>query len=193
MSNISVATFRTWKNCPTEPSDAMIQLAIDAAEESVDVFCGRTFAVAAGATTRTYTPDTDRSSVLRIHDCTSVTTVVDDGSTLAASQYQLEPIGGRLANGETSPYTQIRLVDYAYWTFDAGKATVSVTGTFGWASLPHRYQNAVLILTADILDQRNLQNGVIGFTEYAGIRVRANPMVASLLRKLRRMESWGIG
>lgn len=194
MSNVSVATFRAWKNCPTDPSDTLIQLAIDAAEEAVDDYCGRVFVVAgASPTTRYYTPETDRSSVLRIHDCVAVTTVVDDGSTLTAAQYQLEPVNGLLASGDSVPYTQIRLIDSAWWTFDAGKAVCAVTARFGWSALPHRYTQAVLILASDVLDQRALQNGIVGFTEYAGIRVRANPMVSSLLRRLRRSELWGIG
>lgn len=193
MSNVSVATFRAWKNCPTDPTDALIQLAIDAAEEAVNDHCGRVFTVAGGSTTRLYTPDGPRCTVVRIHDCTSITTVVDDGSTIAAGDRQSEPVNGLLANGDSSPFTQIRLLAGAYWSYDEHKATVSVTGTFGWSALPDRYTNAVLILAGDILDQRALQNGIIGFTEYAGIRVKANPMVSSLLRRLRRSESWGIG
>jgi hypothetical protein len=192
-SNVSVATFRAWKNAPTDPTDTLIQYAIDAAEEAVNDHCGRVFTVASTASQRLYTPYDQRSTVLRIHDCTSVTAIVDDGSTLTSDQFQLEPVNGLLANGSSSPYTQIRMMSGAYWTYDEHRACVAVTATWGWSALPDRYTNAVLILTADILDQRALQNGVIGFTEYAGIRVKANPMVSSLLRRLRRSESWGIG
>lgn len=192
-SNISVAQFRAWKGCATDPADSVIQLAIDAAEEAVNAHCGRVFSVAGSASTRLYVPTNDRQNVLPIHDCTSITTVVDDDSTLLAADFQAEPVNGLLASGDTSPYTQLRLLAGAYWAFDANRATVSVTATWGWAALPDAYTNAVLILTADIVDQRALQNGVLGFTEYAGIRVRANPMVSSLLRKLRRAEAWGIG
>lgn len=193
-SNVSVAQFRAWKGCVSDPADSVIQLAIDAAEEAANAYCGRVFSVASGTSSaRLYVPTNDRQNVLTIHDCVSISTIVDDGSALAASDWQAEPINGLLASGDTSPYTQVRLLAGAYWAFDANRATVSVTADWGWTALPDRYTNAVLILTADIVDQRALQNGVLGFTEYAGIRVRANPMVSSLLRKLRRAEAWGIG
>lgn len=190
MSNVSVATFRAWKGIPTSPADAVVQAAIDAAEEAINDDCGRIFAVAGSGTARLYVPT--NTDVLTIHDCTTVTAITESGSAVTLS-YQLEPVNNLTAAGDYSPYTRIRLLGSSWRTTgERGEATISVTATWGWATLPDRYTQAVEILAADLLEQVELRNGIVGFTEYAGIRVKANPMVAGLLKKLRRAEAWGI-
>ena len=192
MSNLSVATFKTWKRVEVSTDDTVIQAAIDSAEEAINQHCNRTFAPAGSATARVFASGSARSSVIEIHDCTTVTSVSDAGNTLAASAYQLEPLNGRTSAGEATPYTRIRLLAGAYWSNFYGEATVSVTATWGWSTLPARYTEATKILTADLLDNRDIRNGVIGFTDYAGIRVRENPVVSSLLAKLVRAGTFGI-
>lgn len=188
MSNLTVATFRAWKGNATEPTDAVIQAAIDAAEEAINDHCGRIFAVASGSSARSFAPAAPGSTLLFIPDCTTVTSVTEYGTEVDSSSYQLEPVNGRTSAGTTSPYTAIRRYGTP-WLWDFGFARISVTATWGWAALPARYTEATKILTADVLDQKNLQNGVLGFTDYAGIRVKANPMVSSLLIRLVRTEN----
>lgn len=190
MSNLTVNTFREWKDTFNGISESVVQAAIDAAEEAINDHCGRVFAVAGStATARLYVPRL--SDVLGIHDCTTVTAVTQSSVAVSSSLYQLEPVNGLTAAGDSVPYTSIRLLD-SNWSPDGAKAVVSVTATWGWSALPDRYYEAVKIMTADILEQREIRNGVLGFTEYAGIRVKANPMVSMLLKRLRRVESWGI-
>lgn len=188
-SNVSVSTFRTWKGNATDPADAVVQAAIDAAEEAINDHCGRVIAVAGSATARLYVPT--YSDVLNIHDCTSVTAVTQDGAAVDSSLYQLEPVNNLTMAGDTVPYTRIRLLASA-WQPNGMKANVSVTATWGWSALPDRYVEAVKILAADILEQPQLRNGVLGFGEYAAMRIKANPMMVYLLRRLRRAEAWGI-
>lgn len=192
MSNLSVSTFKAWKRVEVSTDDTVIQAAIDSAEESINQHCGRKFVLAGTATARVFASASERSSVLEIHDCTSVTSVSDSGNVLAASAYQLEPLNGLTSFGETTPYTRIRLLAGAYWSHFYGEATISVTAVWGWSALPARYTEATKILTADILDNRDIRNGVIGFTDYAGIRVRENPVVSALLAKLVRANAFGI-
>jgi len=66
-----------------------------------------------------------------------------------------------------------------------------VTGTWGWAALPARYLEAVKIVAADVLDAKDVRNGVIGFSDYAAIRVRDNGQVAALLQRLTRARAGG--
>jgi len=127
-------------------------------------------------------------SVLFIHDCTEITSVAEYGSTLATTQWQAEPINGLDLGGSTVPYQSIRRYGNV-WRWDSDFGRIVVTAKWGWAALPTPYTEAVKILTSDILDQRALQNGVIGFAEYAGVRVKANPMVSMLLAGLRRSEN----
>lgn len=191
MSNLSVATWRTWKNAPTDPPDAVIQAGIDAAEEAIAKRCGRAFVVASGSTTRVFAPAYG-SSVLDIDDATAVTVVAENGTTIASTGYQLEPLNGIDQSGATVPYSRIRLLG-SCWTPDyAGKASVSVTATFGWAALPKAYIEAVKILSADIIDAKDVRNGVIGFSDYASFRVRDNGTVAMLLKALTRGRAIGI-
>lgn len=188
MSNLSVATFRAWKGNATDPADAVVQAAIDAAEEVINDDLGRVMVVASGSSARVYVPD--GSDLLVIHDCTAVSSITLDGAAVSATQ--LEPLNNLTAAGDYSPYTRVRMLYGNRWTADGQRAVVSVTATWGWSALPDRYTEAVKVLAADILEQKDIRNGVLGFTEYAGIRVKENPMVAKLLSRLRRSESWGI-
>lgn len=189
MSNITVDTFRSWKGNLTDPADPVVQAALDAAEEAIDAHCARTFAVAGNTSSaRLYVGGSD---VLRIHDCTEIVAVTIDGTAVAASAYQAEPVNSLTAAVAYSPLTQLRHLS-SVWPYAHGKASISVDAKWGWSALPSRYRDAVLIMAADLLEQREIRNGIVGFTEYASIRVRTNPTVMSLLSQLRRSESWGI-
>lgn len=191
MSNLSVADWRTWKNAPSDPPTPVVQAGIDAAEKVIAKRCGRAFVVASASTTRRFVPFYG-SNVLEIDDATAVTVVAENGSTLLASQYQLEPVNGIDQAGATVPYSRIRLLGYA-WTPDyQGQASASVTATFGWAALPAEYIEAVKILSADVIDAKDVRNGVIGFSDYASFRVRDNGTVAMLLKDLTRGRAAGI-
>jgi len=189
MSNITVTAWREWKNAPTDPPTAVVQAGIDAAEEAIGDELARYIAVASGtATVRLYVPDSG-SSILRIHDCVAITSVTDDGSLLTASTYQAEPV--TVWSGAAEPYTQVRLLGGTF-TSANGEATISVVADWGWAALPFRYVEAVKILSADIIDQKDIRNGVAGFADFGAVRVRENATVVKLLARLRRAESWGI-
>jgi hypothetical protein len=192
MSNLSTAAFKAWKRVEVSTDDSLIQAAIDSAEESLAQHCGRQFSLAGAASARLFRATSDRSTVIDIDDCTTVTLVTDSGNTIDASAYQLEPVNGLQSWGEQTPYTAIRLIQPGYWSRFYGQATVSVTATWGWPQLPARYFEAVKILTADILDNRDIRNGVLGFTDFAGIRVRENPVVSALVAKLVRAHAFGI-
>lgn len=191
MSNLSVFTWRAWKNAPTDPPDAVVQAAIDAAEEVIGDRLGRNIVVADASTTRLFVPAYGATE-LEIDDATAVTVVSENGTTIATTNYQLEPVNARDQAGNAVPYTRIRLLG-AYFTPDyPGQASVSVTATYGWAALPDRYIEAVKILTADILDAKDVRNGVIGFSDYASFRVRDNGTVAMLLQRLTRGRTVGM-
>jgi len=189
VSNVTEAVWRAWKNAPTDPPSAAVQDALDAAEEAIGDDCARLFVVAdVTPTERLYVP-TWGDPVLRIHDCVAVSAIDNDG--VAVTDYQLEPVGDSWS-GDSRPYTQIRLLGGDGWAVDQGRATVGVTARWGWTALPARYSNAVKILAADVLDSRDVRNGVIGMTDFAAVRVRENATVVKLLAKLRRAESWAV-
>ena len=75
------------RNAPTDPPGAVVQAAIDA-EEAINDRCGRVFAVAGSASAHVrarvgpFVAD-------QIDDCTTVTLVTNNGTTVGASAYQL--------------------------------------------------------------------------------------------------------
>lgn len=172
--------------------DASMQAALDGAHVSVYDYCGRQFETAGAATARRFVPT--GTAVLRIHDCTSISSVVVNGAALAASAYQAEPVDNLDRLGRTRPFEQLRLLSDV-WINSAqdGEATVTVTATWGWAAAPASAVEAIKILAKDILHQRDNRSGVAGFAEFGAVRVRENPYVAMLLDPLRRADSWGIG
>lgn len=172
--------------------DLLLQSALDAAEEMINEYCQRSFAVASvTATARQYTPHTGIEQVLRIHDCIAVTSVVENGATVDSSGYTLEPLNALGWSGQAIPYQQLRRYTGA-WAFDYGKPTVTVTARWGWAATPEAVRTATLIIAKDIAQQRNTMAGVAGFGEFGAVRVRMNPIAVNLLTPLRRVEAFGI-
>lgn len=169
--------------------DVAIQAALDAAHYSAYDYAGRQFELAGAASARTFVPTSWH--ILEISDCTSITSVVNNGTTVAASDYQAEPVGGRSDSGATVPFTRLRMLTGAWYCWN-GQASVTVTATWGWAAAPAAAVEAVKILAKDILHQRDNRSGVAGFSEFGAVRVRQNPYVAMLLDPLRRIEAFGI-
>ena len=167
--------------------------ALLAAESTVNEYCQRTFAVASGTpSTRYYSPNGLDMSVVRIHDCVEVTTIVDDTATVAAADYQLEPRNAVSWTGEARPYEQVRRLN-SYWTYSSGEALVAVTADWGWTAVPDAIVEATKIIGRDILMQRNVTNGVAGFDGMGVVRVRMNAIAADLLAPFRRVEAFGLG
>lgn len=171
--------------------DSSIQAALDAAHYSAYDYCGRSFELAGAESARSFVPLS--ADVLPIDDCTSITSVVNNGVTVAASEYQAEPIGNRSGSMATVPFTRLRIISGADWYIDGYEATCTVAAAWGWAAAPAAAVEAVKILAKDILHQRDNRSGVAGFGEFGSVRVRQNPYVAMLLDPLRRGDSWGIG
>lgn len=165
--------------------DADLTAALNAAERAAESFCARSFTTVASAT-RLYAPC--GSEVLRIHDCTTVTSVTVSGTLLAGSAYQLEPLNLLSWSGQARPVEQIRLLSSA-WSLTS-EATVSVVATWGWTAVPDQIKEAVRLTAKDILLQRNVNSGVVG-GDFA-FTARLNPYVKTLLAPLRRVEAFGI-
>ena len=173
---------------PTADDD-FIEEGGDGAEDFMDESCKRRFVVATSATPRVYAPRSGH--ILRIHDCTSITSVVNNGTTVAPADYQLEPLNGLTWSGEARPFEQIRLKSGS-WSVD-GEATVTVTAAWGWAAIPPRIKHAALIVAKEIITNRDeVKFGLVGFSDVGGVSPRSNPIVTETINHYRRVESWGI-
>jgi len=171
--------------------DEFIDEGGDGAEDFMDESCKRRFVVATSATPRVYAPRSGH--ILRIHDCTSITSVVNNGATVAPADYQLEPLNGLTWSGEARPFEQIRLKSGS-WFVDDGEATVTVTAAWGWAAIPARIKHAALIVAKEIITNRDeVKLGLVGFSDVGGVVARTNPIVRDAIRDYRRSETFGIG
>lgn len=163
-----------------------LQEALDSATEAINDHCGRTFTAAGSASARVYVPTL--TPTLFIDDATTVTAVTVDGSALASTDYQKEPLNG-LINGQTVPYTRlVRLGGYRWdSTTDNAKAVISVTATWGWSATPSRVVTACRILAKEIAETRNQAGGYVDLGDVAA-RAISHPKYGQMLMRLQRMD-----
>jgi len=163
--------------------------ALAAAHQAIYSHCGRDFAVASTSSARTFRPE-PHSRRLSINDCTTITSVVEDGATLTVNvDFVAEPLNNRDEVGRTVPYTQLARYN-AYWITDDVLATVTVTAAWGWAAQPAGAIEACKMLAKDLMLARELRGDIASFGEFGAVRLRENRQIASLLEPLRRFESW---
>lgn len=192
---VSVAELRAACRIVDSEDDGALTAAIDAAERQIDTLCGRRFVLEATATARRFRTD-PYSDVLSLGESvvgsTSglviATDTSDDGTfatTIASTDYQLEPIDGLGPDGRTGwPYTSVRRLD-AYWPYSyAGRPAVRVTARWGWATCPTPVRTAALLLAEEIWKLPDAPFGVAQFSEF-GLRVRDNPRIVGLLAPFR--------
>jgi hypothetical protein len=124
--------------------DAVLELALAAAQQQVEQWCRRSFDPPAEAT-RVYEP---AGMVVRIDDAVTVDTVTVDGTTVEGWQ-----VGPQTNPSSGWPYTRLALPWPAY-------RLVEVTGTFGWPSVPDAVVQATVLQAARLAQRRNAQFGV---------------------------------
>ena len=205
MSIVPLADFKVYlrDELAAATDDTIQQGALDAADLAINSATFRQFAIAGAASSRVFAPRSI-TDVLRIHDCTSVTAVVNDTMTVLPADYQLEPLNGILMpSGEARPYDQIRYLSRQtasqsfynsastgnVWLWDSGRATVTITATWGWAAIPVPIYEALKVLAKDIAGNRNVQNGIVGFTDAGAAAARTNTFVRAVIHDYRREEA----
>jgi hypothetical protein len=193
VSYVDLDTFTEYVRDYVGTSDSAVHAAaLLAAEELVDQYTQRSFNVASGTpSARVFTPARSHQAMLRIDDCVSVTSIVDNDNTLTAADYQLEPLNGQNRAGAFRPYEAIRRLN-GTWAYSAGEALCVVTADWGWEAVPSAVVEATKITGRDILQQRNTTSGVAGFDQFGAVAVRLNPIAMTLLAPLRHVEAFGI-
>jgi hypothetical protein len=151
--------------------DAALSLAIDAACEVVNNYCGRRFDLVSA--TRYY--NVTDAGWLDVPDLVSITTLkTDEGydgtfeRTWATTDYHLTPYGA-LDMGST--YTRIiRSLDGDYF-FPVGTRSVEIAGTFGYEEVPAAVRQATLIQATRLFKRKDAPFGVIGSAEMGQLQV----------------------
>jgi len=179
--------------------DDLIDNCAGAASRLIDGYCNRQFWSVGSATTRVYMAEND--FYCHIDDIagtaiTLKTSGATDGTfdvTWTPSDYQLEPLNGRL-DGLQWSYDKIRAVgDYLFPTVNGNygeQALVQLTAVFGWPSVPEPVTQATIIQASRIFKRYDSPLGVAGFGDLGAIRVSRflDPDMAQLVEPYRRMR-----
>jgi hypothetical protein len=179
--------------------DSLLELALESASRMVDEYTMRNF-YNAGTATRVFVPSDD--DCVAIDDAISISSIFV--STLmnktfdqgwANTDYQLEPLNG-VADGLPGwPTTRIRAVGLYEFPYDEDdeKATVQVTGVWGWAAVPTAVKQATIIQAMRIFKRLDSPLGVISSpdTGYFRVSSRIDPDVAMLLNSYRKLRHLG--
>jgi hypothetical protein len=172
--------------------DTILELAVETASRQIDDACERVFYSTAGAT-RYFVPQD--SYVCEIDDLVTLTSLKSSTSgngvydrTWTSVYYQLEPLNG-IAGGITSPRTHIRAVDDFLFPTYGGEATVEVTGTFGWASVPTAIKFATILLSSRLYKRMDSPLGVAGMGDIGVVRVsRIDPDIDALIQPFKKLR-----
>jgi hypothetical protein len=175
----------------------LLEVAIESASREIDGYCERVFY--STSATRIYAPQ--NIYLVETDDIVSVTSVKTstDGltfdTTLASTDYQLEPLNG-IAGGLSTPYTQIRAVGNYLWpayspqTILHLEASVQVVGVFGWSAVPTAIKQATIILAMRLFKRLDSPLGIAGFGDMGQMRVgRFDPDVDALLAPFRKVSA----
>lgn len=190
MAKVTLAVFKVYiENQRTgSDNDARLQAALDAADRGIDIHCGRNIAVAGAASERVFRPGSPTSRYLAIDDCTTITSVAEDGSTLTANtDYVADPLNQLSQWGETWPTEGLFRVD-RYWYWNDVRTTVSINATWGWTAIPTPVVEACKMLAKDIAASREFRGDVAGFGEFGAVRIRQSPQLLAMLDDYVRPE-----
>jgi hypothetical protein len=177
--------------------DSLISIAIEAASREIDGYTERYF-YNAGTASRVFLPED--SFLTEIDDLVSLEKLEtsSDGEAFdiewSAADYQLEPLNGQVG-GLEHPFTRIRAVDnklFPVWDLkntNAYKATVKVTGVWGWPSIPSAINQATILLSMRQFKRFDSPLGVAGFGDIGAINItRVDPDVMALIAPFRKIR-----
>jgi hypothetical protein len=183
MAYASLADLKDWVGIPPSDTedDDRLTLALDAASDAIDRYTGQYFTADEEPTVWDYTADAPRTLDLVAGIVTTTGLVVatdddDDGlyeTTWDAADYRLEPTNAAITS---TPWTRIVAVgDKRFPTSPHRRwPGVRVTTISGWAEVPARVKQAVMIQAAFIWGRKDARFGVAGSPEFGNeMRVEA--------------------
>jgi hypothetical protein len=177
--------------------DSLISIAIEAASREIDGYTERFF-YNAGTAVKLFLPED--SFLTEIDDLVTLNKLEtsSDGDAFdiewSAPEYQLEPLNG-VVGGLEHPFTRIRAVDnklFPVWDLkntNAYKATVRVTGVWGWPAIPSAINQATILLAMRQFKRFDSPLGVAGFGDIGAINItRVDPDVMALIAPFRKVR-----
>jgi hypothetical protein len=175
--------------------DTILEGNVEAASRMIDGFTMRSF-YNAGTAVRYFAPSSsvycaidDAISISEVKTSSDLDSVYD--LTWAATDYQSEPLNGKVDGLTGWPITGIRAVDN--YDFDAytGHASVKITGVWGWSAVPSPVKQATIIQASRIFKRLDSPLGVLSSPDLGFIRVgtRLDPDVQMLLNPYRMLRN----
>jgi hypothetical protein len=178
----------------TTYTDQSIRRAIAAASESINNLCRRKFTLGSPGESRTYGPSPS-ADWIQIDDVVSVSSVVMGTTTLTLStDYYLDPV--RIAR-PGPPYDVLRspntITNFGFGTFGQAHSwgRVTVTGQYGWPSVPPSITEATVILSSRYLQRsRSAPFAILTFGDggEAARLTRSDPDFFTLIGPYMRYE-----
>lgn len=194
MSYVSLAELKAALRITDTVDDALLNSAIASANDYVNNYCERRFD-AGTAQQRFYIPR-GRFDPLQIDDASAITEVaIDDDLDLSYSEvlnaidFQAEPLNVT-TGGILYPFTSVRPVEDGYWPMYQNRATVRVSGTFGWPAVPEAVKQATLLQASRLFTRLESPLGVAGFGDMGAMRVsfKGDPDVLMLLAPFQKLR-----
>lgn len=196
MSYVSLTEMTDFLRSTIVADEVETSAATAAAEAAINAYCQRVFTVPTDDSVRTFVANS--WDLLRVHDIANTTdlAIVNNGSTLTASDYQLETSPGVTSqigvDGRTWPWSYIRILSGHWERSTSSEALISITARWGWPAVPAEVEMATKLLARDYLLARDTSFGIVQVGDFSR-RIAANGVVADLLAPLRRVEAFGIG
>ncbi|HEV2071100.1 MAG TPA: phage head-tail connector protein [Acidimicrobiales bacterium] len=162
--------------------DEAIELAIDAAEDSIEEYCGRRFTQVADA--RRFTVERGRVEIDDVATMVGFSVAVDaDGDgvherALDATDYRTLPLNAP-ANGR--PITELENLVVA----PRGAGAVQVTATFGWPAVPAQIRQAAMFKALRLLTRGPFRTAGAGEPGEAA-RTPSDDDITKLLKPFRK-------
>ena len=168
----------------TSSEDDPIDAAIDAAEQEIDNYTGRTFVVPGAATAKVYRPSDDR--VVLVDDIAQTTSLVVKTDTADDGAYDttLTITSEFILDGNAAPYRIVRRVDgSAFPRYTSNRPSVEVTAYFGYGmSIPKAIVQASTLMGARLYQRRSSPLGFQAGLEGDAVRIsRIDPDMRALL------------
>lgn len=195
MSYVTLAELKAALRITDTQDDALLTGAIASAQAYVNGYCERDFTPGTATTERRYVP-VGRFDPLQIDDATEITEVaIDEGldgtysTVLKAIDFQTHPIN-QTTGGLPYPITALKPQEDGYWPMWELRATVRVTGVFGWPAVPQAVKEATLLQASRLFTRLESPLGVAGFGDMGAMRVsfRGDPDVNMLLSPFRKVR-----
>jgi len=188
---VALSELKTALGISGSADDTYLNLAIDAAEKSINDLCGRKFTADSSATARTYRAQPYLAVTDDISTLTGLVVKTDtaaDGTfdtTWASTDYQVEPLNN-LTKGRS--VNNLRAIgSYTYPVYGDGQVSVEVTAKWGWPAVPDPVKQATLMMSSRLYGRKASPMGVIGVGDFGPVRIsRTDPDIAALLMDYKR-------